>query len=91
MHMPKQRRLDPDTKQEAVKMMNLKANKKMLQNHLIHMTGKPIILKDLHNIHGQSKPNQTCDFQELANEMKQVKGKFKHYNLNVAASNYVLL
>ena len=87
MHMPKQRRLDPDTKQEAVKMMNLKANKKMLQSHLIHMTGKLIVLKDLHNIHGQSKPNQRCDFQELANEMKQVKGKFKHYNLNVAASN----
>ena len=89
MHMPKQRRLDPDTKQEAVKMMNLKANKKMLQNDL--MTGKPLILKDLHNILGQSKPNQRCDFQELANKMKQVKGKFKHYNLNVAASNYVLL
>ena len=31
MHMPKQRRLDPDTKHQAAEMMHLKANKKMLQ------------------------------------------------------------
>ena len=75
MHMPKQRRLDNDAKQQAAEMMHLKANKKMLQNHLIHETGKLIILKDLHNIHAQSKPKLKCDFQELANAMKQVKGK----------------
>ena len=55
MHMPKQRRLDNDAKQQAAEMMHLKANKKMLQNHLIHETGKLIILKDLHNIHTQVK------------------------------------
>ena len=75
MHMPKQRRLDNDSKQQAAEMKHLKANKKMLQNYLIHETGKPMILKDIHNIHAQSKPKLKCDFQELANAMKQVKGK----------------
>ena len=57
MHMPKQRCIDP------AEMLHLKANKKMFQNHLIHMTGKPVILKDLHNLYTQSKPKSKCDFR----------------------------
>ena len=55
MHMPKQRRLDPETKQEVAGIMQLKLNKKLLQNHLVCLTGKPIILKDLHNLSTKSK------------------------------------
>ena len=81
MHMPKQRRLNPENKQQAAEMLHLKANKKMLQNHLIHMTGKPVILKDLHNLYTQSKPKSKCDFQELVDAMKGVKGKELHIPL----------
>lgn len=81
MHMPKQRRLDPETKQQAAEMLHLKANKKMLQNHLIHMTGKPVILKDLHNLYTQSKPKSKFDFQEMVNAMRRVKGKLLHLPL----------
>ena len=63
MHMPKQRRLNPEHKQQAAEMLHLKANKKMLQNHLIHLTGKPVILKDLHNLYTQLKQNQNVIFR----------------------------
>ena len=72
MHMPKQRRLDPETKQEVAEIMQLKPNKKLLQNHLVCLTGKPIILKDLHNL--STKATKECDFRELITEMKKVKG-----------------
>ena len=90
MHMPKQRCVDPETKQQAAEMLHLKANKKMLQNHLIHMTGKPVILKDLHNLYTQSKPKSKCDFQELVDTMKGVKGKVLHLPLLYAALFYCL-
>ena len=35
MHMPKQRRLDPETQQEVAEIMQLKPNKMLLQNHLV--------------------------------------------------------
>ena len=42
MHMPKQRRLDPDTRKEVAEIMQLKPNKKLLQNHLVCLTGSTI-------------------------------------------------
>ena len=48
--MPKQRRLDADAKEEAIKFLKLKANKKLIQNHLISATGKTVTLKDIHNL-----------------------------------------
>lgn len=74
MHMPKQRRLDPETQQEVAEMMQLKPNKKLLQNHLVCLTGKPVILKDLHNL--SAKTTKGHDFCELITEMKKVKGKY---------------
>ena len=47
----------------------------------MHMTGKPVILKDLHNLYTQSKPESKCDFQELVDAMKGVKGKELHLPL----------
>ena len=74
--MPKQHRLNPEHEQQAAEMLHLKANKKMLQNHLIHLTGKPVILKDLHNLYTQSKPKSKCHFQKLVDAMKGVKGRY---------------
>ena len=52
--------------------MQLKPNKKLLQNHLVCLTGKPVILKDLHNI--SAKTTKGFDFRELITKMKTVKG-----------------
>ena len=72
--MLKQRRLDPEVKEEAAKMLQLKANKRMVQTHLISLTGKAVTMKDVHNVAEKSKPELKNDFQELVAEMKKVQG-----------------
>lgn len=69
--MPKQRRLNPDTQTEVAQILQLKPNKKLLQNHLVCLTGKPVILKDLHNLSSKSAGH---NFEELLTEMRKVKG-----------------
>ena len=73
-HMPKQRRLDSEVKKEAEKLLTLRANKKLVQNHLMSTTSKTVTLKDVHNIAAKSKPTFRNDFQELVEEMKKAKG-----------------
>ena len=62
--MPKQRRLDSEAKQEAEKLLALRANKKLVQNHLMSLTSKKVTLKDIHNIAGKAVPAFRNDFQE---------------------------
>ena len=64
-HMPKQRRLDSETKDEAVKLLELRANKKLFRNHLMNTTGKTVTLKDLHNIAARNVLKFRNDFREL--------------------------
>ena len=40
--MPKQRRLDAEATEEAIKLLALRANKKLVQNHLINLTSKTV-------------------------------------------------
>lgn len=49
-HLPKQRRLSPGTKQEVFELLELKANKKMVQDKIFQTTGKLLTLRDLSNI-----------------------------------------
>ena len=72
MYMTNQRHLDPETQKEVAEIMQLKPNKKLLQNHSVCLTEKPVILRDLHNL--SAKITKGCDFQELITEMKKVKG-----------------
>lgn len=73
--MPKQKHLDSEAKQEAGKLLKLRANKKLVQNHLMSLTHKTMTLKDIHNIAGKAAPAFKNHFQELAKEMKKVKGE----------------
>ena len=50
MHLPIQRKLPPDAKEKAAKLLEMKANKKMVQQQLTSETGKIVLLKDLSNI-----------------------------------------
>ena len=54
-HLPQQRRLSKEVNDEAVTLLELKANKKMIQQLLCHETGKVILLKDLSNIFTANK------------------------------------
>jgi hypothetical protein len=47
-HLPRQRRLDEDAKKEREKNLQLKGNKKMVQEHIQRTTGKIVTLKLQH-------------------------------------------
>lgn len=49
-HYPKQRRLDNDAKIIAIKMVNMKVNKNILQNDLIKTQNKIVTLRDIQNL-----------------------------------------
>ena len=56
-------------------MLNVKGNKKMIQQHLYKQEGKIVTLKDLQNISDNGKSSMTVDVNSLVEEMKKVDGK----------------
>lgn len=79
VHLPRQRRLDKDTLEQTKNMLNVKANKKMVQDH-IYKSGKVVTLKDLHNI-AYKENKSIVDAQALLEEMRKVDGKIKSVGL----------
>ena len=71
-HLPRQRKLDEQAAEQAKKMLQLKANKKLLQQHIHNKCGKIVTLKDLHNLAGTTGLRHNVE--ELVEEMKQTKG-----------------
>ena len=73
-HFPQQRRLQGDQREEARTMLELKVNKKMLQNHLSKTSGQVVLLKDLHNLGLSSKDSGSSGIEEAVEELKQIPG-----------------
>jgi len=48
--LPNQRRLAPQMKAEVLELMDMKANKKLIQSKIHTETGKMVTLRDLSNI-----------------------------------------
>ncbi|KAK6178266.1 hypothetical protein SNE40_013072 [Patella caerulea] len=55
-------------------MLKVKANKKLVQQHIQSITGQNVILKDLHNIVSHLRPGHRNNFEELLAEMKKSAG-----------------
>ena len=51
MHLPHKRCLSKEEKLKAAKLLEMKANKKIVQQHLLQETGKLVLLRDITNIH----------------------------------------
>nr|XP_047138019.1 uncharacterized protein LOC124814399 [Hydra vulgaris] len=64
-HLPKQRKLPEDFEREAVKMIKLKANKKLIKQQLSQQTGKVVLFKDLSNIQNRLKIEQQLIFSQI--------------------------
>lgn len=58
--MPRQRRLAPDLQQEVLEMLELKADKKLIQEKLTIDGNKKVTLRDLANL--KAKGNSNCHF-----------------------------
>ena len=56
-------------------MLSVKANKKMIQQHLLLKTGKTVILKDLQNIADKNRGIRVVNTNALVEEMKKIDGK----------------
>ena len=75
--MAQQRKLFEEEKCEAEKYLALKANKKLVQDKLIVMSGKAILLKDLTNLSAQMKSEKSKnDLEAVARSLAS-----KHGNL----------
>ncbi|CAB3983003.1 zinc finger SWIM domain-containing 3-like [Paramuricea clavata] len=75
-HLPTQRRVEGETKEDVKRMLEMKANKKLIQQHILHSTGKSMTLKDIHNMVERKDGNLT----ELIEDMKsQPGGKVELY------------
>jgi len=53
-HLPNQRKMNTQSKSEVLELMQLRANKKLIQHTMQIKTGKIITLKDLSNIYSTS-------------------------------------
>ncbi len=63
-HLSQQRILSPEVKAKAVRLLEMRANKKMVQQQMCQDTGNIILLKDLSNIttaHKQGKSRNDLD------------------------------
>ncbi|KAG8176002.1 hypothetical protein JTE90_006999 [Oedothorax gibbosus] len=54
-HLPQQRKLPPEVREQAKVLLDLDVNKKLLQQKLQRDTGKIVTLKDLSNLAAQDK------------------------------------
>lgn len=50
-NLPNQRRLSPQTRSEVIALMDMKANKKLIQAKIQSETGQYVTLKDLSNVY----------------------------------------
>lgn len=73
MHLPHQRALSSDAKAKAERLLELQANKKLVQHQLSQETGKVVLLKDLTNISSSLKRKVTRNDLDSTIEMLKTK------------------
>ena len=76
--LPHQRKLTPHEQEEAKRLLELKANKKMVKDNLVQSTGKAILLKDLSNLMTKAKSSRSRN--DLEATVKKLTDKFGEYS-----------
>ena len=76
--LPHQRKLTPHEQEEAKRLLELKANKKMVKDNLVQSTGKAILLKDLSNLMTKVKSSRSRN--DLEATVKKLTDKFGEYS-----------
>ena len=75
--MPWQRKLNSAEKDEAKVMLQMKVNKKLLQQHLSSSTGKVVTLRDLTNVQAElNNGNSGNDLDALVMRLRQLEGSY---------------
>ena len=73
-HLPQQRRLDSVQREEVSTMLKLKANKKLVQQHIASKCGRVVILKDIHNVNNHQN-DKSNDLEAAIQELQKAPGK----------------
>lgn len=58
-HLPQQRKLSVATREKATSLLQMDANKKLVQQQISQESGKIVLLKDLANIAANSKKGKS--------------------------------
>ena len=74
-HLPQQRRLDSAQREEVSTMLELKANKKLVQQHIASKSGRVVLLKDIHNVINYTQADKSKDFEAAIQELQKAPGK----------------
>ena len=75
--MPKQRKLSGEVKENALSLLQMKANKKLVQEELSQKIGNVILLKDLTNLCSRAKKESTRnDLDTVVKLLKEKYGEF---------------
>ena len=83
-----QRRLDEVEKENIKQMLDMKANKKIIQSNVMQSTGKVLLLKDIHNIKKSDAKNNDCStLQNAVNELNRCNGAFVKIYTDGSAEN----
>ena len=73
--MPRQRKLNNSEKEEAKVMLQMKVNKKLLQQHLSCSSGKVVTLRDLTNVQAELNASNTGNsLDALVMHLRQLEG-----------------
>ena len=75
--MPQQRKLPERVRAEAAHLLRFKANKKLVQQHVMRKTGKQIILKDLSKIALTSQHGIRIDLPTCVKTLKDSYDRLK--------------
>lgn len=73
-HLPQQRRLDNAQQQEVTMMLELKANKKLVQQHISSKSGHVVLLKDIHNLTNRTQTDRSKDYEAAIQELQKAPG-----------------
>ena len=55
-------------------MLGLKANKKLIQQHITSKSGHVVVLKDIHNLVNWTQTNRRKDFEAAIQELQKAPG-----------------
>lgn len=77
--MPHERKLTGEARDKAKTLLEMKANKKLIQQALCQETGNVILLKDLSNLVNQRGRASRNDLDNVINLLMNKYGEFSHY------------
>ena len=90
-HLPRQRQLNSEESTKVKSLLRVQANKKLVQQHISHASGKVVTLKDLSNVQSQMNLKSTRDneLESVVKDLIAIKGWLSLQLMHVHFSSYM--